>query len=103
MPDTAINYKHATMISMISPQIKYIAIHLRVFVHYNVPMIQCMLSYVQPSLEIAGSTLLQVIDRFALNNHDISQPITRLSENNIGWCVCMHVCVSIIIHMCGTP
>ena len=29
---------------------------------------------------IAGSTLLQVIDKFALNNHNVSHPVTIMSD-----------------------
>ena len=35
----------------------------------------------QPPEVLAGSTLLQVIDRFALNNHNISHKVT---SDNIG-------------------
>ena len=35
---------------------------------------------------IAGSTLLWIVDTFALNNYNLSHPmaISRLSEDNIG-------------------
>ena len=37
---------------------------------------------IQPPRGIAGSTLLKLIDRFALNNHNLSHPTTNL--DNIG-------------------
>ena len=37
---------------------------------------------------IAGSTLLQIVDDFALNNHNTSHPIT---SENIGMILLMYV------------
>ena len=36
---------------------------------------------IQKPEDVAGSTLLQVIDKFALNNHNVSHPVT---SDNIG-------------------
>ena len=38
---------------------------------------------VQESEDVAGSTLLRILDMFALNNHDISQPV-MITTDNIG-------------------
>ena len=37
--------------------------------------------YAQKLEDLAGSTLLQTVDKFALNNHNVSHPIM---SNNIG-------------------
>ena len=38
---------------------------------------------VQEPEDVAGSTLLRILDMFALNNHDISQPV-MITTDNIG-------------------
>ena len=44
-------------------------------------MIDTLFFYVKIVEDLAGSTLLQTIDQFALNNHNVSHQIT---SDNIG-------------------
>ena len=42
----------------------------------------------QSSEDVAGSTLLQIMDRFALNNHNKSQMVTSENIGTKTLCVC---------------
>ena len=58
------------------------------------------LHFMQPQMVIAGSTLIWIVDRFALNNYNLSHPITNLSENiGMPWYQCMSMCAVLCVHI----
>ena len=53
--------------------------------------------YLQPPEALAGSTLLQVLDKFALNNHNVSYEVTSDNIGKICLCMSLHACGLLVI------